>query len=98
YQKDSPATRMNLRQQFYSLAHDPTSGVMSFVNAISAVVRQLESIGHKPAVDEITDKLLIGLHPSFSAVRTTLSLRSPEPSVKDIVSALKQFEASEILS
>lgn len=96
YQKDSPSTRMNLRQQFYSLTHIPTSGVTSFINSLTSIVRQLEAINHKPSKDEITDKLLMGLHSSFSAVRTTLALRSPEPSIKDIITALKQFEDNEL--
>ncbi|KAF7979225.1 hypothetical protein HWV62_43182 [Athelia sp. TMB] len=45
----------------------------------------------------VPDKLLIGLDSSFSAVRTALALRSPEPSVKDIIAALKQFEDNEML-
>lgn len=98
FQKDSPSTRMGLRQQFYSLTHNPTSGVMSFINSITSLVHQLEAINHKPSKDEISDKLLIGLHSSFSAVRTALALRSPEPSVKDIIAALKQFEDNELLS
>ncbi|KAF7979224.1 hypothetical protein HWV62_43180 [Athelia sp. TMB] len=57
FQKDSPSTRMSLRHQFYSLTHNPTSGVMSFVNSINSLVYQLEAINHKPSKDEISDKL-----------------------------------------
>jgi hypothetical protein len=97
HEKDTPSTRMNLRQRFYSLSHDPAVGVMPFVNDVLSVVRQLESIKRKPQTDEITDKLLIGLNSSFSAVRTNLSLRVPEPSVKEITAALKEFEDNETL-
>jgi hypothetical protein len=97
HEKDTPSTRMNLRQRFYALSHDPATGVMPFVNEVLAVVRQLESIKRKPQNDEITDKLLIGLHSSFAAVRTNLSLRTPEPSIKEITAALKEFEDNETL-
>jgi hypothetical protein len=97
HEKDTPSTRMNLRQRFYALSHDPAAGVMPFVNEVLTVVRQLESIKRKPKNDEITDKLLIGLHSSFAAVRTNLSLRTPEPSIKDITAALKEFEDNETL-
>jgi len=97
HEKDTPSTRMNLRQRFYSLSHDPTIGVIPFTNQVLAVVRQLESIKRKPQVDEITDKLLIGLDPSFAPVRTNLALRNPEPSIKEITAALKEFEENETL-
>src|ERR1700683_1144889 len=83
---------MNLRQRLYSLSHNPAVGVMPFVNEVLTVVCQLESIKRKPQLDEITDKLLIDLHSSFAAVRTNLSLRTPEPSVKEITATLKEFE------
>ena len=97
HEKDTPSTRMNLRQRFYSLSHDPGLGVMPFVNDVLTVVRQLESIKRKPQTDEITDKLLIGLNSLFSAVRTNLSLRVSEPSIKEITAALKEFEENETL-
>ena len=70
---------------------------MSFVNEVLTVVRQLESIKRKPQKDETTDKLLIGLHSSFAAVRTNLTLHTPEPSIKEITAALKEFEDNETL-
>ena len=88
---------MNLRQRLYSLSHNPAIGVMSFVNEVLTVVRQLESIKRKPQKDETTDKLLIGLHSSFAAIHTNLALRMPEPSIKEITAALKEFEDNETL-
>jgi hypothetical protein len=57
HKKDTPSTRMNLHQCFYALSHDPTAGIMPFVNEVLTVVRQLKSIDRKPTKDEITDKL-----------------------------------------
>ena len=88
---------MNLRQRLYSLSHNPAIGVMSFVNEVLTVVRQLESIKRKPQKDETTDKLLIGLHSSFAAIHTKLALHMPEPSIKEITAALKEFENNETL-
>jgi hypothetical protein len=81
HEKDTLSTWMNLCQHFNALSHNPAAGVMPFINNVLAVVCQLEAISHKPQNDEITDKLLIGLHSSFAAVRTNLSLRTPEPSI-----------------
>jgi hypothetical protein len=97
HEKDTPSTRMNLCQHFYSLSHNPAIGVMPFVNDVLSVVWQLESIKHKPQTDEITDKLLIGLNSSFSAVCTNLLLCVPEPSIKEITAMLKEFEDNETL-
>jgi hypothetical protein len=97
HEKDTPSTCMNLRQHFYALSHDPTVGVMPFVNDVLTVVCQLESIKRKPMKDEITDKLLIGLHSSFAVVRTNLSLCTPEPSINEISATLKEFEDNETL-
>ncbi|THH14841.1 hypothetical protein EUX98_g9554 [Antrodiella citrinella] len=97
YQKDTPTTRMSLRSQFYSLSHDPSAGVAKFIADLSSIVRRLKDIGHKPADDEITDKLLIGLHSSFASIRTTLANRTPSPSVTDITTALQDFEDAEKL-
>lgn len=95
HEKDNPSTRMALRQQFYSLRHNTATSVTAFISAVLSITRQLEAIKHKPAKDEITDKLLIGLDPSFSAIRTTLSLRKPEPTLGEITAALKEFELNE---
>jgi hypothetical protein len=88
---------MNLHQRLYSLSHNPAVGVTPFVNEVLSVVCQLESIKCKPQKDEITDKLLIGLHSSFAAVHTNLALCIPEPSIKEIAAALKEFEDNETL-
>ena len=88
---------MNLHQWLYSLSHNPTVGIMPFVNEVLTVVCQLESIKHKPQKDEIIDKLLIGLHSSFAALCTNLSLRTPEPSIKEITATLKELKDNETL-
>ena len=99
YEKDTATTRMALRQQFYSLTHDPAVGIAVFIDAVFSIVRQLGAIGHKPDDLEISDKLLIGLHQSWAPVRTALTLRekSAKPEIEKITSALKQFEANESL-
>ncbi|KIM73755.1 hypothetical protein PILCRDRAFT_14978 [Piloderma croceum F 1598] len=43
------------------------------------------------------DKLLIGLHSSFAAIRTNLVLCTPKPLIKQITVALKEFEDNKTL-
>ena len=99
YKKDSATTRMALRQQFYSLTHDPAVGIAVFIDAIFSTVRQLSAIGHKPDDLKISNKLLIGLHQSWAPVRTPLTLheKTEKPEIKLITSALKQFKVNESL-
>jgi len=92
HKKDTPSTWMNLCQHFNALSHDPAAGVMPFINNVLAVVRQLKAISCKLQNNKITDKLLIGLHSSFAAICTNLSLRTPEPSIKEITAALKRIQ------
>ena len=95
YQKDNATNLLMLRQQFYSTIHDPTIPVANFIEGVLSVARKLDAIGHKLSDTEISDKILIGLDNSWSPVHTTLTLRSTSPTVDEITSALKQYEANE---
>jgi hypothetical protein len=96
YQKDNATNRLMLRQQFYSIIHDPAIPVADFIEGVLSVARKLDAIGHKLSDTEISDKILIGLDNSWSPVRTTLTLRPTSPTVDEISSALKQYEANEM--
>ena len=82
YEKDSVTTRMALCQQFYSLTHNPAVGIAVFIDTVFLIVRQPGAIGHKPDDLEISDKLLIGLHQSWTPVRTVLTLHEKPRSPK----------------
>jgi hypothetical protein len=99
HEKDNATTRIGLRQQFYSLSHDPSISIVVFIDTVTSIARQLTSIGHKLDDLEISDKLLIGLHQSWAPVRTALTLRekSEKPEIEKITAALKQFEANKSL-
>ena len=88
HEKDTPSSRMILRQQFYAVSHDASSSVSKFLSDVLSIVRQLEAINRKPTEEEICDKILIGLDTSFSAVRTSLAVRQPSPSLKEIMAAV----------
>jgi hypothetical protein len=99
HEKDNATTRIGLRQQFYTLSHNPSLSIVVFIDAVTSIARQLASIGHKLDDLEISDKLLIGLHQLWAPVRTALTLRekSEKPEIEKITAALKQFEANESL-
>jgi hypothetical protein len=75
YEKDSAMTHMVLRQQFYSLTHNPTVSIAVFINDVFLIVRQLGTIGHKLDDLEISDKLLIRLHQLWAPVCTAHTLQ-----------------------
>lgn len=95
YQKDSPTNRILLRQQFYSLTHDPALPISHFIDDVASSTRKLNAIGHKPNDIEVSDKILIGLDPSWSALRTTLMFQTKSLTIDEITTALRQYEANE---
>lgn len=95
YQKDNPAARLALRNQFYSIRHDPAKPVTVFLSSIQSVVRQLSEIKHKPGDDEVSDLILLRLHPSFAPVRSSIIARENAPSLVTIFSMVKEFEVNE---
>ena len=96
YQKDNATNRILLRQQFYSITHYSSASIPNFIEGVLTVARRLEAIGHKPDDLKITDKILIGLDPSWAPVRTALMLRTTSLTIDEIASALKQYEANEM--
>jgi hypothetical protein len=68
YQKDNATNRLMLRQEFYSIKHDPALPITEFIEGVRSVARKLDAIGHKPSDTEISDKILIGLDNSWSLV------------------------------
>lgn len=98
YQKDSSALRLALRNELYSIRHDPKHPVSVYIAAIRSVGRQLKAIGHAPSDADLADLILLRLHPSFSSVRSALSNTTPFPSLTSLISAIKAHEMQEKLS
>ena len=95
YQKDSSTNRLLLHQQFFSVTHDPSLPVSTFLEDVFSIVRKLDAIGHKPTDLEVSDKILIGLDRSWGPVRTSIVLQPKTYTIDEITSALKQYEANE---
>ena len=94
YEKDSPSIRMSLRRQFFSVTHDPSRDVSTFIDSVLSIVRQLEAIGRKPDEDEVLDKILVSLDPSFASISTMISLQNPAYSIDAARHTLTEFEAN----
>ncbi|KAF7340496.1 hypothetical protein MSAN_02121000 [Mycena sanguinolenta] len=98
YQKDSSALRLALRNQLYSIRHDPKQPISVYIEAIRTVACQLKAIGHEVKPEDLADIILLRLHPSFSSIRSTLSNVTPFPKLDDLISAIKAYELQETLS
>jgi hypothetical protein len=95
FEKDSSATRLSLRNQFYSVRHDPTKPVSLFIETVQSIARQLKTIGHAPGANEVEDIILLRLDPSFESIRSSLITRKDTPTLTEIISAVKQFEQNQ---
>lgn len=83
---------MSLRQKFYSISHDSSTSVKTFIEAVLSIIRQLRAINHTPSDEEIMDKILVSLDPMFASIRAVLCLRTPAPSLIEVQNALVEFE------
>ncbi len=91
YEKDSPSMCMSLCQKFYSISHDSSTPVNTFIEAVLSITR-LRAINHAPSDEEIMDKILVSLDPTFASIRAVLCLRTPAPSLIEVQNALVEFE------
>jgi hypothetical protein len=96
YQKDNAMNQLMLHQQLYSITHNPAIPIADFIKGVLLVTCKLNAIGHKLSHTEISNKILIGLDNSWSLVHTMLTLQSTSPTIDEITSALKQYEANEM--
>jgi hypothetical protein len=97
YEKDSSATRLTLRNRFYTTHHDPSKPVTIFIESVQSIARQLNSIGHALGKNEVEGVILLHLDPSFEPVRSSLIAWEKEATILEIVAAVKQFEANQIV-
>lgn len=87
YQKDSRASRFELKKRLYNPNHDPDQPVSIYIADIIAASDALVSLGHSPSDTDVVDSILMNLHPSFGIVRTLLTSQSTEPTL-DVVKKL----------
>jgi hypothetical protein len=97
FEKDASATCLSLRNQFYSVRHDPAKPVSHFIESIQSIARQLKAIGHEPGKDEVEDIILLRLDKSYEPVRSALITREKPPTLSDIISAVKEYGTSQAL-
>ena len=97
YKKDSSATHLTLCNQFYTIHHDPSCPVSIFIDAIQSIAHQLKAINYAPGKNEVEDIILLCLDATFEPVWSSLITQKKSASLQDIITAVKEFEANQII-
>ena len=92
YEKNSRATRISLKRQFYGFEHDTNSGMQSYINGITELAGKLKAIGVKLSDEEITDVLIFNLDKEYSSIAASLTATKDELKIADITGALLEEE------
>ncbi|KAF8585502.1 hypothetical protein K439DRAFT_1615892 [Ramaria rubella] len=96
YQKDSRATRFELKKHLYNLTHDIAKPISIYIQDIITAAEALTSLGHEPAATDVVDSILMNLDPSFAIVRTLLTTQTSEPSLAAVKKALTDQEDTKL--
>jgi hypothetical protein len=88
YEKNSRATRIALKRQFYGYHHDTNVMIQSYISRITSLAARIESIGITLPTTDITDMLIFNLDESYSNIAGTLTATKDELSIADVTGAL----------
>jgi len=93
YEKNSRATRISLKRQFYGFEHDTNAPMQSYVNGITDLAARLKAIGIQLTDEDITDVLIFNLQGDYSNIAASLTTAQGELKVSDVTSALLEEES-----
>jgi hypothetical protein len=88
YEKNSRATRISLKRQFYGFQHDISKPIQDYISGISTLAARLKGIGIKLDDADITDVLIFNLHDSYSNIAASLTASKDEFKLADVTGAL----------
>lgn len=92
YQKDSRATRFDLKKRLYNPVHNTEQPISQYIQDIVSAAESLVALGHPPASADIVDSILMNLDPSFAVVRTMLTSQPTEPTLEIVKKMLVDQE------
>jgi hypothetical protein len=96
YEKDSRATRISLKRQFYGFKHVPTAPIQEYISGITALASRLKSIKVTLTDADITDVLIFNLDESYSSLAATLTATKGDFSIADVTGAIIDEEGRKI--
>jgi len=92
YEKNSRATRITLKRQFYGFEHDVSAPMQSYVNGITELAGKLKAIGITLTDEDITDVLIFNLNNEYSSIAASLTSAKGELKIADVTSTLLEEE------
>ncbi|KAF8580196.1 hypothetical protein K439DRAFT_1619992 [Ramaria rubella] len=92
YQKDSCATRFELKKCLYNPTHDTSKPILAYIQDIINVAESLSNLGHPPATINIVDSILMNLDPSFAIVHILLTTQTSELTLTAVKKTLTDQE------
>lgn len=98
FEKSTMGHRMQARQQFYTVAHDPSKPIAFYIQAITAASRKLTALGINLEETEIKDVLLMNLDSSYHPIRTTILAQKTEPTLDEVKQLLNSSTSAELSS
>ncbi|KAF5320477.1 hypothetical protein D9611_010695 [Ephemerocybe angulata] len=92
YEKNTRATRISLKRQFFGFQHDPHVPMQTYIAGITDLAAKLTGIGITLSADDITDVLIFNLAPAYSSLASTLMATKGDLKVSEVTSALLEEE------
>ncbi|OAV99040.1 hypothetical protein PTTG_25437 [Puccinia triticina 1-1 BBBD Race 1] len=94
YKKNTRTRRMHLHEAFWNARHDPNKPIALWIGHIWVAADDLLTVEELPTDQQITNRLVAGLNPSWSNVRDTIVYTATEMSLDDVVGAMEAHEVS----
>jgi hypothetical protein len=97
FEKSTIGHRMQARQDFYSITHDPSKPITFYIQSLTAAKRKLSALGVKIEDTEFIDVLLMHLDPSFYSIRTTILVQK-DPTLEQVTTILTSSTSADLPS
>ncbi|KAI9613835.1 hypothetical protein H4Q26_009685 [Puccinia striiformis f. sp. tritici PST-130] len=92
YEKNTRARRIQLQDAFWSIKHDPNQLIALWIGQIRVAADTLLTAKQLPTDQQITDRLIGGLHKSWASVKDSVVFATDELSLDDAIGALEAHE------
>ncbi|KAJ8486898.1 hypothetical protein ONZ45_g14517 [Pleurotus djamor] len=93
YEKNSRATRISLKRQFYGYHHEISRPIRTYLAEITALGQRLRAIGVELSDEDLVDVIIYNLDEEYSSIAATLAASKDDLKVTDVTSALLDEES-----
>lgn len=97
FEKSTLGHRMQVRQAFHSVTHDPSRPVDFYIQDVVSAAGRLKSLGCTVDDSEVIDVILMNLDPSFHTIRSTILAQEKDPGLDKIQLMLTSATSAEVL-